>query len=299
MLEIIHIRGNTFCIDTGMTYIPFYKVNESDIILLDSGWATGERAKLVELFDANQFNIVAIINSHSHIDHSGNNAYFKEKYHCTIAMSAFDAHVCSSINNLKLYYNRYTLSGIKEHYGHLVCETDLLIEEFQQKVYINGVKFKTFQTPGHSPSHICIVTPDDVAYLGDALITDKVMKSAKLPYAYILEEDLKSKAKLLDLNAHSYVIAHKGIVNDITDLVHENIAFYSGRADKLLALITSPMTTEDILKVIVKEWHISIRSTNKYKFVERMLRSYIEYLCETNKLKLIIEDGFLKYQKYV
>ena len=68
MYEIIHVKGNTFCIDTGMTYIPFYKVNEKEIIMLDSGWAEGEQEKLNTLLDYNDFKVVGIINSHSHIE---------------------------------------------------------------------------------------------------------------------------------------------------------------------------------------------------------------------------------------
>lgn len=295
MYEIIHIRGNTFCIDTGMTYIPFYKINEEDIILLDSGWAKGEQAKLIEVFDANHFNINAIVNSHSHTDHAGNNAFFKEKYGCIIAMDAFAAHLCSSITHLKQYYNRYTLKGVKEHYGHLVFDTDIIIHDDQTSVYIDGVKFKIFHTPGHSPGHICIITPDDVAYVGDALITDVIMNSAKLPYAYLLEEDLRSKKNLLNLKCKKYVIAHKGIVDNIDQLVEENIAYYIGRAKRLLELITTPMTLEDIMKQIVKEWDIRIQSANKYIVVERMLRYYVEYLNDTGALELTVEDGFLKY----
>jgi hypothetical protein len=42
-LKILEVKGNTYCIDTGMTYIPFYKINENEIIMLDSGWAKGEK----------------------------------------------------------------------------------------------------------------------------------------------------------------------------------------------------------------------------------------------------------------
>jgi len=37
-MEIIKVKGNTYCIDTGMTYLPFYKLNNKDIILMDSGY---------------------------------------------------------------------------------------------------------------------------------------------------------------------------------------------------------------------------------------------------------------------
>lgn len=122
------------------------------------------------------------------------------------------------------------------------------------------------------------------------------MSGTKLPYAYDLEEDLKSKVSLLNLHSKKYVIAHKGIVDNIDDLIEENIKYYKGRASTLLNLIIYPMTLEEILKVIVKEWNIKIQSVNKYIVVERMLRYYIEYLFETNQVEAIIDDGFLKYK---
>ncbi len=295
MFEILHVKGNTYCIDTGMTYIPFYKVNQEDIILLDSGWARGERERLVELFDFHHMRVSAIINTHSHIDHAGNNAYFKSKYNCIISMSAFSASVCSSATHLKLYYNRYTISGVKKQYGDVICDTDIIIDDHQTSVLICGIKFGVLHTPGHSPGHICLITPDDVAYLGDALITDVVMTGTKLPYAFMLDDDLKSKLNLLHLKCDRYIIAHKGVVEDIKDLVQENIDYYTGRAKVLLRLITGPMTIEEILKAIVKEWNIKIQSTAKYHVVERMLRYYVEYLVETGAIEMMIDDGFLKY----
>ena len=37
-MDIIKVKGNTYCIDTGMTYLPFYKLNNQDIILIDTGF---------------------------------------------------------------------------------------------------------------------------------------------------------------------------------------------------------------------------------------------------------------------
>lgn len=294
-MEIIKIKGNTFCIDTGMSYIPFYKINDEEIILLDSGWAHGERNELEHLLEKNKLAIAAIICSHSHIDHIGNNAYFKNKYKCLIAMSEFEALICSSLINLKVYYSSQTLTQVEEHYGHMVCETDLLISETQEKINIAGVRFKILHTPGHSPAHICIITPDDVAYLGDVLVSHDVMESSKLPYAFILREDIKSKEKLFDLKCRKYVVAHKGIYEDITNLITDNINFYNSKVDKILDLIDKDMTMEEIMKLTVNKLQIQIQSRYKYAVVERMLKSYVEFLHETGRLALKVEEGFLKY----
>jgi hydroxyacylglutathione hydrolase len=296
-MEVKLIKGSTFCIDTGMSNIPFYKINEEEIILLDTGWAKGEREGIHELIYKNNFKVVGIINSHAHIDHVGNNSYLKEKYNCIIAMPAYEALVCSSTVNLKVYYNSQTLTEVAEHFGHMVCETDIMILDEENKIYICGIKFKIIHTPGHSPAHICIITPDDVAYLGDALISYEVMEGSKMPYAFILREDLKSKEKLYELKCSKYVVAHKGIYNDITTLITDNVNFYKSRAVRVSAIINSPMTMEDIFKAVIKSFNINVNTRYKYALIERMLRSYVEYLNETGIIELNMEDGFLKYSK--
>lgn len=297
-MEIKKIKGNTFCIDTGMTYILFYKINDEEIIMLDSGWAKQEREGIDKLLEINNFKVVGIVCSHAHIDHIGNNAYLKKKYNCIIAMSAYEALVCSSTVNLKVYYSNQSLSSVAEHFGHMVCETDIMISDTQDKIYVSGIKFKIIHTPGHSPAHICIITPDDVAYLGDALISYEVMSGAKMPYAYILKEDLKSKEKLYDLKCSKYVVAHKGIYNgDITELITDNINFYKNIAQRVYDVIDSAMTMEEILKTVIENFNIRVNSRHKYTVIERMLRSYVEYLNEIGSIELSIDNGFLKYTR--
>ena len=296
-MEIKEIKGNTFCINTGMTYIPFYKINNEEIIMLDSGWAQGERKGIDEVLEKNNFKVVAIICSHAHIDHIGNNAYFKKKYNCIIAMPAYEALICSSTINLKLYYSSQTLTDVTEHFGNMVCVTDIMIFNNQDSISIRGIKFKILHTPGHSPAHICITTPDDVAYLGDTLISYEVMRGAKMPYAYILSEDLLSKLKLYDLECSKYVVAHKGMYEDITKLIADNIDFYKNRALTIYSVIDGAMTMEDIMNAVTKSFNINVKSKHRYSVIERMLKSYVEYLNETGLIVLNMDKGFLKYSK--
>lgn len=296
-MEMKKIKGNTFCIDTGMTYIPFYKIDDEKIIMLDSGWSRGEREGISEVLERNKFKVIGIICSHAHIDHIGNNTYFKKKYNCVIAMPIYEAFICSSIVNLKLYYNTQTLSDVKQHFGHMVCKTDIMIADNQDKISVCGIEFKILHTPGHSPAHICITTPDDVAYLGDALISYEVMEGAKMPYAYILSEDLKSKTKLYNLKCSKYLVAHKGIYDDITKLITDNINFYKNRATSIGDLIDGKMTIEEIMKKVVENFNIKMGDKYKYTLIERMLKSYIEYLIETGNVESNIDHGFLKFSR--
>lgn len=296
-MEIKEVKGNTYCIDTGMSYIPFYKINDEEIIMMDSGWAEGERAGIDELLEKNSLKVAGIICSHAHIDHIGNNTHLKNKYNSIIAMPAYEAHICSSVVNLKVYYSSQSLFDVEERFGHMVCDTDIMIFDDQDKICVCGIKFKIIHTPGHSPAHICIITPDDVAYVGDTLISYEVMQGAKMPYAFILREDLKSKAKLYNLKCSKYVVAHMGIYDDITKLITDNIEFFKNRSERIYDFIDGAMTMEQIMKAALKNFNIHAKTIARYAILERMLRSYVEYLNEIGKITLIMEDGFLKYRK--
>ena len=296
-MKILHVDGDTYVIDTGMLYIPFYKINDNDIIMLDTGWMRGEREGILNLLKEENFNVKGIILTHSHIDHVGNVAVIKEKYNSVVAMTSIEAEIVSSNISLKVFYGDYTLNKVTKHFGHMVTETDIRILKDDTSISICGIDFEITHTPGHSPGHIVITTPDKISYLGDSLISYEVMESSKMPYAFILKHDIESKLKLYHLHSKKYILAHKGIYCDIKDLITDNIYFYKNRADKILNLIDGLMTFEDILKTASKEFHIRIKTVEKYMVIKRMLQSYIEYLIETNKIEVVMDHGFMKYNR--
>jgi hydroxyacylglutathione hydrolase len=297
-MNIIKIKGSTFCIYTGELYIPFYKINDEEIIMMDTGWKE-ERLGIERLLESSNLKVAAILNSHAHRDHIGNNAYFKDKYNCIIAMPTSEALICSSAANLKLYFSNFALSDIKGQFGHLICKTDIMIDSSQDSISLCGADFKIIHTPGHSPAHICIVTPDEVAYLGDTLLGYELLEEAKMPYAYIINEDLKSKAMLHDLRCSKYVLAHKGSFDDISKLIDDNIKCYKARAEKIYELIDSDMTMEKIMMTVSSRLRIRINDVDKYLHTERKLKAYVDYLYETGRLKIFEDEGFIKYWKWI
>jgi len=295
ILKSIHVRGNTYVLDLDILYLPFYKIDAHRIILLDTGLKKSDRERLTTYFEENSYTVAGILCSHAHIDHVGNAAYFREKYGCPVAMTREEAAMVDSDSSLKTFYGNYPMNKVIEHFGHMIVDTDQTIQKDQNEILFLGVCFKLLHTPGHSTGHICITTPDDVTYIGDALISYEVMESAKLPYAYILSQDIASKLKLYHLQSSMYILAHKGIYPDVKDLITDNIYFYRNRAEEILSVIKRPMTMEDILRAVALKMRIRIGSTYKYFVVERMLRCYVDYLCETNRIKLIVEDYSLKF----
>jgi glyoxylase-like metal-dependent hydrolase (beta-lactamase superfamily II) len=294
-MKINNIRGNTYFIDTGRTYIPFYKLNENEVILMDSGLANREGRNIDKILEENHFKVAGIICTHAHSDHVGNNAFFKRKYNSVIAMPAYEALICSSLINLKSYYSNLTFEETKVSYSHMICHTDILISEEDSEVEVCGIRFNIYHTPGHSAEHVCIITPDDVAYLGDCLISYEVMRASKIPYAYILSEDLTSKEKLYSLKSSVYIIAHKGVYEDISELIEDNIDFYKSKAHKIYEIIEDNMSQEDILEAVIVKFNIRINNRYKYALIERLTKSYVEYLSEQKLISPILKGNRLVF----
>ena len=296
-MKSIHVAGNTYVLDFPVLHLPYYKKSETEIILLDTGLKREHETALLSFLEEENLTVSGILCTHAHIDHVGNAAWLKEKYGCPIAMPKVEAEIVSSLLNLKIFYGTYPMNRIRDHFGHMVIKADRFIEETETEILFQGVPFSIIHTPGHSAGHIAITTPDDVTYIGDALISEEVMRSSKLPYAHILSKDLMSKMKLYHVRSSWYILAHKGIYTDIKDLITDNIYFYKNRAEEILKVIEKPMTFEDILKSLSRSMRICITTPFKYIAVERMLRCYIEYLEETGKITLVLEEDFLKYTK--
>jgi hypothetical protein len=111
------------------------------------------------------------------------------------------------------------------------------------------------------------------------------MRASKIPYAYLLSEDLTSKEKLYSLKSRVYIIAHRGVYEDISELIEDNIEFYKSKAYKICEIIEDNMSQEDILQAVIRKFNTRINNRYKYALIERLTKSYIEYLSEQ---KLII-----------
>ena len=82
MFELVQVGKNTYYIESPVK-IGIYKMNETDICLIDTGNDKSMAKRIDSIAQANGWTIKKIINTHSHADHCGGNAYCNN---ATIAM---------------------------------------------------------------------------------------------------------------------------------------------------------------------------------------------------------------------
>ncbi len=293
-MELKQVKGSTWVIG-GWALMPIYLLDEHRCILMDTGLRE-EREALDAFLQEKGLIPAGILCSHAHIDHCVNNRYFQEKYQIPVALSAPEAGMCSSILNLKSYRLIISPGADLEDMAEMVHTPDVVIPYQDGTISLAGARFRIITTPGHSSGHICAITPDNVCYAGDAIMSRETL-DAKLPYALAIQTAMDSRQRLRDLGCDYFVMAHRGICarEEIGDLIDENHELILRRAREIRALITEPMDFSHVCGLVCQYFKLLSKRPSRALYYERNIRFFIEFLVDRGELAMEARQGVAYY----
>ena len=181
-MELIQAKGDTWYL-AAAELIPIYRLEGGRCILLDSGLES-EREALSAALDRAGLTPVGVFGSHTHRDHSVNNGWLRERYGTRICLPEGEAVIASTPLMCKQVYASLSLEGLMEDCGGMVCRADETVGPEDGTAEFLGVPFRVLHAPGHTPDHICTITPDGVCYTADLLRAGPALEPARLPYHY-------------------------------------------------------------------------------------------------------------------
>lgn len=290
------VCGRTWYIEMPDAVIGCYRLEENNIILLDSGsLAHGELEKWIE---QQGFHVRAILNSHEHWDHVAANGYFQREHGAVIYMPKLEAAICATDLARKINHQPAILPEVRRFYQATApYRVDVELGAEDGEIEVCGARFRVIHTPGHSIDHVVYITPDNVMYAGDVLMSPALVRQAKLTYAACHEIDLQSKEKLRRYDCAAYILAHGSVETEIASVIDENIAFVLGRAEDVYRMIERPMSMEEIIRL---SWrHFGLRPGGYYKNMEisNMIRALVHYLVSNDRLECRYCDGVDYYAR--
>lgn len=293
-MKLSQIKGNTWVLE-GLELMPLYKVDDSHCVLFDTGLQS-ERQELAETLDAAGLTPVGILCTHTHWDHSINNFWLRERYGCPIAMTPGEAALCANPEMVTKVYMDFPTQLFLAFFGEMVGEVNQIIQPVDGIYSFCGVDFQVIYTPGHSPDHICVVTPDGVCYLGDALMAGESLAQAKLPYHGGHMTARRSMEKLAQCQGISLsVAAHRGMTANLPGLVADNITLLDQYGQSLLELIDQPATFEQIVTAYIQKQKLYSAQVIKVLRYTRSLQAMLCYLVDTGALSLVAKGGIAYY----
>ena len=153
-MKLYHLKSGLLSVNT------YFLVNENTnkAIAID----TAENYKLIKQTEEKYgFQIVALLLTHAHFDHSGNAKKLQDDG-VKVYISEIDAPKLSNDDNLSKDFGR---------------KFDYLIPDYKftdgDELNIEGIKIKVISTPGHTDGSVCFLC-ENMLFTGDTLFLESV-----------------------------------------------------------------------------------------------------------------------------
>ncbi len=287
MFELIKVSESCYYIESP-SKVGIYKRNDTDVYLIDSGSDKNSAKKTLKICEEQNWNIKGIINTHAHADHIGGNAYIQEKTGCDIFSSSIDRPFLEFpiINPLHIYGGYFP----KEMEHKFFLAKPSITKDISSKDFPS--ELRTYDISGHSLGMIAIVTPDNVAFVGDIVSSETIIKKYGITYLLDIKKHLESLNFVENMSAEKFIMSHVETVDDIKPLIKFNRDKIYEICDKITELLKTPKTFEHLLSELFYHYEL-VMSVRQHSLVGSTVRSYLSYLKNEGKIDVIIEDNFI------
>ena len=298
-MEMLHVLGNTYAAVGSTALLPIYKLNERDIVLIDTGYAKLDRAGLVNLLDGSGLVPKYVLCSHAHFDHTGNVRYLQERYGAKAILSLIEAGISVNPDSYRANYVALTYGKSRELFLEECFTADGVLREMDTSLELDGRTFGILPLPGHSAGHLGFVTPDGAAYVGDCLISQSEIDGAKLPTSMFIARDLESKAYLKTTDYPVYILAHKEVVRReaLEGLIDRNIGFIQSKRAELLEVLEDGMTFSEWIGAFCQRENVRTHNELKFSIVERNFSNFVSWLTDSGAVMVRREFCAKRYYR--
>lgn len=294
-MELKQVLGDTWYLEAD-ELILLYRLPGGACVLLDSGLRT-EREGLVQALEDHGLTPVGVLGSHAHIDHWGNAFFLRERYGARLALPEGEAAITACPELLRGLYGNLSPALFQDRYGHLLGRVDQTVGPADGPVTFCGAEFRVIHTPGHSPDHICTVTPDGVCYLADAAFTPDFLAAAKLPYHADHGRARTSMETLRGLDCPAYLSAHRGVETDLDGVLDANLARLDQVGETLLGLMEGSMTFDQLCQRALDHLHLLTARPDRAALYARNLRCFLDELLDRGAAAMEVRAGVRYYRR--
>lgn len=292
-LKVKQIAGNTYYIPSPANMGVYLTGNRA--ILIDSGNDKEAGRQIYKLFQAKEWSLDLIINTHSNADHIGGNAFLQQKTDCPIAATRLEAaFIADPLLEPSFLYGGYPYKALRNKF--LMAKPSRVTHIIANQGPILETGLTAFPVEGHYFDMIGVRTPDNVVFLADSLFSQEIIMKYHIYFLYDLAAHMKTLEELLTLEADWYLPSHANPVADIGPLVATNLAKVEEIAALVHSLCRTPISFEAVLASVCQHYHIELNA-NQYVLAGSTIRSYLAYLADQGRLVCRFADGHMLWEQ--
>lgn len=290
MYELIQVSENNYYIQSPAK-IGLIKLNDAEVILIDSGNDKDAGKKIRKILDANGWTLKAIINTHSNADHIGGNKYLQDQTGCKIYAPGIE----TDFTNHPLLEPSFLYGGFppKDLRHKFLMAQESRVENLTSNVLPEG--FEVIPLPGHFFDMIGIRTTEDVVYLADCLSSKETLDKYQIGFIYDVGAYIATLEKVKTMQAKMFVPAHTEATENIAELAQYNLDKVKEIAEKILDICSEPLCFETILKKLFDEYGLKL-NFEQYALVGSTVKSYLAWLKDQGRLNVKFEENMLLWE---
>ena len=283
----------------GAVNVGVIHVGNGGVVLIDSGLEARVAKKILKSLEKENLFPLAVINTHSHADHCGGNAYLKQNTGLEIYASTKASPVIENpwLEPHYLFAGAEPISELKNKFLQAQpSEVDHTIELNRNKLNIDGITLGVIPLPGHAPGQIG-VSYKGVLFTGDSYFSSKVLERHPLPFMMSAEKFLQTLRFLEKSDYDSYLSSHGRLQKDISEITAKNIQRTEDIIEFLSKKLQRKLETRDLVSRVCKHWGVEIESVQDYYLNRTVILACLSYLRGKNNLRLQSTSGGIFWQQ--
>ena len=283
-MELIKLTDKTYYIKNP-TNIGIYKIDDENVILIDTGNDKDAGKKILKILDAEGLKVKGIITTHSNADHIGGNKVIQDRTGCFVYAEGLEKIITENpiLEPAFLYGSKPFKELENKFLMAKASEVNAAEEDLPSNIEIIPLK-------GHFFDQIGVKTDDSVCFLADALFSEETISKYHFFFIYDVKEYLNTLEYIENLEGKWFVPSHCEVSQDINSLVQLNRDKVFELADAVYESCGNGKSFEEVLKDVFDRYQLTM-NLNQYVLVGSSIKAYLTYLKEEEKISYKFENN--------
>jgi glyoxylase-like metal-dependent hydrolase (beta-lactamase superfamily II) len=249
------------------------------------------------------FKLIAIINTHSHSDHAGGNAVLQNRTGCGIWASRGEKAIIENPQlESVLVWGGFPFPEIRSKFFESQPSNVTRTVACGEKIELSDSTIEIIALPGHYIDMIGILHTDkktgiQSVHLADSVFGREILAKYWIAFLHDVEGFKATLEKINTLKVDYFVPSHGDIVSNAKALTEMNMLAVLETENTVLCCLEQKLTVEELLQKVVALNTIPL-GYSQYVLIGSTLRSYLSYLYRIKKIRYVIEDNKMYWQKW-
>lgn len=270
--------------------------NNRQAVIIDTGIDQSGAKKLLRELEQHQLKLTGIINTHSHADHVGGNAFLTRHTGAMVYSPRWEA----PFQEFTLLEPYYLIGGAypwQDLQGKFLCApaspVNRLIEE--GPLAIGDITVEIIPLPGHSIDQVGVAC-HNILFTGDAFISPSLLKKHVIPFNVNISDYLNSLHRLAGLDYALYIPSHSEPCSDPGKVIEANRNMVLSQVEKVWEFIKSPKTTEEILTELCNHLQLTIPNAVMFFLYRTTVLAYLSFLHQQQRASATMWENKLIWE---